>query len=225
MSSKDLENMSVDDVAKMIREAGFGDNAQFFKDAEISGPALFLLTEDHLKEMGIKAIGPRLLILRHIKKITGRLNPQPRPAAIVDAPASRLPAPQPVQFQSPHQERSTQKASNPMARSMPAKQKSSEASRPQTANPPGEKPKFVRDHEKMVESIRAARRYMKYQKDLEEGKAVGPPPELPPIEEPPDLVQCPTCGRKMGEEAARHHFPVCARMNQGRMNTSKYSRK
>lgn len=222
MSGKDLENMSVDDVAKMIKDAGFGDaNAQFFKDAEISGPTLAFITEEHLKEIGIKAIGPRLLILRHIKKMTGRLNPRPSPQ---EAPPSRLPPPQPVQFQSPHQEKPRANMNQTMTRSMPVK-KTSEASRPQTANPPGEKPKFVQDHEKMVASIRAARKYMKYQKDLEEGKAVGPPPELPPIEEPPDLVQCPTCGRKMSEEAARHHFPVCARMNQGRMNTSKYSRK
>lgn len=83
--------------------------------------------------------------------------------------------------------------------------------RPQTASNQENVPKFKRDHDKMVEQIRAARKYAAYQKAVEEGRAVGPPPELPPIEEPPDLVPCPYCGRKFGEEAARRHIPVCER--------------
>ena len=72
----------------------------------------------------------------------------------------------------------------------------------------------------MVEQIRAARKYAAYQKAVEEGRAVGPPPELPPIEEPPDLVQCPYCGRKFGEEQARRHIPVCERSSFTKQNRS-----
>ena len=98
-------------------------------------------------------------------------------------------------------------------------------SRPTTAKPvvstkmvDGEKPKYVRDHEKIVESMRAARKYAAYEKAVAKGRAEGPPPELPPIEEPEGLVQCPSCGRKMSEEASKHHFPVCARtFSQGNM--------
>ena len=73
----------------------------------------------------------------------------------------------------------------------------------------------------MVESIRASRKYDTYEKAKAEGKAVGPPPEMPAFEEPEGLVQCPTCGRKMSEEAAKYHFDVCARMNFDKSNRIK----
>lgn len=84
--------------------------------------------------------------------------------------------------------------------------------------------KYKAEHQKLVESLRAARKYQAYEKAREEGRAVGPPPELPKYEiEDDDRVQCPHCGRKFGAEAAQRHISVCERMNGGgggRMRTS-----
>lgn len=81
------------------------------------------------------------------------------------------------------------------------------------------------EHYKMVASLKAARKYTKYEKDLAAGKAVGPPPELPPIEEPVGLIPCPYCGRKFGETAAAHHIPVCQRMKGGTPKSRQSTRK
>jgi hypothetical protein len=76
--------------------------------------------------------------------------------------------------------------------------------------------KYKIEHEKLVESLRAARKYAAYEKAKEEGRAVGPPPELPKYEmADDDRVMCPYCGRKFAEEAAARHMPVCQRMNGG----------
>lgn len=85
--------------------------------------------------------------------------------------------------------------------------------------------KYKAEHEKLVASLRAARKYQAYEKAKEEGRAVGPPPELPKYEiEDDDRVQCPICGRKFGPEQAQRHIAVCERMNGGggggRMRTS-----
>jgi hypothetical protein len=68
----------------------------------------------------------------------------------------------------------------------------------------------------MVEQMRAARKYAAYEKAKEEGRAVGPPPELAPIEEPEGMMPCPICGRRFGEAGYRSHVPVCERMNAGK---------
>jgi uncharacterized Zn-finger protein len=72
------------------------------------------------------------------------------------------------------------------------------------------------EHEKLIESLRAARKYAAYEDAKAQGKAVGPPPDLPKYEiANDDRVQCPYCGRKFAEEAAARHMPVCQRMNGG----------
>ena len=83
-------------------------------------------------------------------------------------------------------------------------------------------PKYKLEHQRLVESMRAARKLQAYEKAKAEGKAVGPPPEMPAFEMPDDdRVQCPYCGRKFAEEAARRHIPVCERQNAGRAPLSK----
>ena len=111
------------------------------------------------------------------------------------------------------------KAKNSYQESAPKQSKPAAQKKAQPAASKNENvPKCKRDHDKMVEQIRAARKYAAYEKAVEEGRAVGPPPELPPIEEPEGLVPCPYCGRKFGEDAAKHHIPVCERMNSKRGN-------
>lgn len=230
------ENLSVDDLADAIDSEGFHSAAQMFKDQEIQGCVIPLITDEHLKEMGISPVGTRLKLIKFLKKLCNATRVPSRQKMIDDqvfeetttqrsyaqqtqpVKTRQVPAPAP-------QNRAAQ-----MGQTQPRAQKQSASTkRPTTAQPgaskDGEVPKYVRDHQKMVESIRAARKYAAYEKAVEEGRAVGPPPELPAFEEPEGLVQCPTCGRKMSEEAAKHHFPVCERMTYdkaNRMKTGKY---
>lgn len=82
---------------------------------------------------------------------------------------------------------------------------------------PVKKSNYKAEHEKLVEAMRAARKLQAYEKAREEGRAVGPPPDLPKYEiENDDRVDCPHCGRKFAEEAAKRHIPVCERMNAGK---------
>ena len=200
----------------MITKAGFEAEAQYFRDAEIDGTVLPLITEDHLKEIGVNLIGPRLLILKQIRKLCGTDRapppiPQPR-VSYEDAP--------------PPSTKPRQSMGNTMGRAAPTQQSApapkSSGKRPTTAQPAksgntDDMPEWKRKREKMIENIRAARKYEAWEKARAEGKDVGPPPDMPEFEEPPDLVQCPVCGRKMGEEAAKHHIPTCrGPSNRGR---------
>lgn len=197
-----FESWSPSEVADFIKSNGFPSESGLFRDNDISGDLLPLLTDDHLKDMGITAIGPRVLIHKLIRDTVG---PASRPAPVRAAPVRAEPeysAPSSSAVRRSDDGRSSPKPSTPKKKS-----------RPEPTYDPENVPKFKRDHDKMIESIRAARKYARYQKAVEEGRAVGPPPELPPIEEPEGLVQCPNCGRKFGEEAAKRHIPVCERMN------------
>jgi hypothetical protein len=86
---------------------------------------------------------------------------------------------------------------------------------------PAKKPsnsKYKIEHAKLVESLKAARKYAAYEKAKEEGRVVGPPPELPQCEfDDDDRVQCPICKRRFAEDAAARHIPVCQRMNAGKL--------
>lgn len=76
------------------------------------------------------------------------------------------------------------------------------------------KPKYKVEHENLVAALRAARKMTKYQEDLEAGRAVGPPPKMPEIQDmPDDRVQCPYCGRKFGEEQYERHRRFCEPKN------------
>lgn len=203
------------DVSEQLNSNGFGYAASTFRENEITGDLLPMLTEDHIKEMGITSIGQRLLLLKYIRDVAGvapaRRPPQGRKSPSVEFGEDDVPPPS---SSKPAQRRAPPSYDDPPS---PAAKKPA-AKRAQTAAPTNDEsvPKCKRDHDKMVESIRAARRLAAYEKAVEEGKAVGPPPELPPIEEPPGLVSCPHCGRRFGEEAAKHHIPVCERMNAKR---------
>ena len=78
-------------------------------------------------------------------------------------------------------------------------------------------PKYKLEHQRLVESMRAARKLQAYEAAKAAGKDVGPPPEMPAYEMPDDdRVACPYCGRKFAEEAAKRHIPVCERSHAGR---------
>ena len=76
------------------------------------------------------------------------------------------------------------------------------------------KPKYKVEHENLVAALRAARKYSAYEDAKAKGLAVGPPPEMPKMQEvPDDRIQCPYCGRKFGEEQYARHERFCSSKN------------
>ena len=330
---------TVDDVASKLSELGFSKYTSAFKSNKVTGAALPLLTDRHLKELGVTSVGDRLRLLKFFQDIpsgpvtAAKMPSKPAPAATPKASPSPAAAPPPSPggdsgsaskdwekkrrqmmmkkmqaereedpgdaFEPPKQI-SKPKPSPSAARASPArnsrqdiddspppppkrqeKPRSSARRAPPPPPPeddgnddrracaycgrkfasdridkheevcarshakktkvfdskkqrlqgteaaqfarnpskdPPKKPKsnFRQQHEKLVESLRAARKYQAYEKAKEEGRAVGPPPEIPKYEiENDDRVACPYCGRKFGEEAAKRHIAVCERMGGG----------
>lgn len=75
------------EVACQLKVLGFGKYAESFQSNEITGVHLPLLTEDHLKEMGITSVGHRILLLRRFSDLA-----QGRPLASLCATRSSIPA-------------------------------------------------------------------------------------------------------------------------------------
>ncbi|EAY21708.1 hypothetical protein TVAG_237340 [Trichomonas vaginalis G3] len=93
------------------------------------------------------------------------------------------------------------------------------AAKDEKPKPKNEVPKYKKEHEKLVEAMRNARKIQQYEKDVAAGKNVKPP-ELAPIQmDDDDRVTCPICGRKFGKEALARHTPGCEKMNARKLNT------
>lgn len=72
-------------------------------------------------------------------------------------------------------------------------------------------PKYKVEHENLIAALRAARKMTAYEEAKKAGKKVGPPPEMPVMQEvPDDRIQCPYCGRKFGEEQYQRHVNFCS---------------
>ncbi|KAK8886157.1 Zinc finger C2HC domain-containing protein 1A [Tritrichomonas musculus] len=215
-----FNSWTTDDVCDQLSSNGFDYAVAPFTKNAVTGDLLQMITEDHLKEMGIQSIGKRLLLLQWIRDTAGVASP---PSSAKPARSNRPEfktgddeydqVPPPKMKNSSYQD---SQSSSRQTKTGSSQKKTQQQQAPASKNE--NVPKCKRDHDKMVEQIRAARKYAAYEKAVEEGRAVGPPPELPPIEEPEGLVPCPYCGRKFGEEAAKHHIPVCERMNAKRGN-------
>lgn len=83
------------------------------------------------------------------------------------------------------------------------------AAKPKTIN--GKK-KYVVEHENLVKALRAARKFAAYEEAASKGKAKGPPPSMPVMEDlPDDRIRCKYCGRRFGQEQYERHAPICAK--------------
>ena len=236
------ESLSFEDLADKIDKEGFHSAASAFKDHEIKGCVIPYITDEHLKEMGINPVGTRLKLLKFLRKLSG--NQRPPSGRTSQISVSQRVSNNDAYYDTPPSSSATQKMARTsapapqtrasmgqtMGRSAPQQSSPSKPkARPTTAQPAAsgdtdDMPKWKKNREKMIENIRAARRYEAWEKARAEGKDVGPPPDMPAFEEPEGLVQCPTCGRKMSEQAAKHHFAVCARMNFDKNNRMKAGR-
>jgi hypothetical protein len=83
------------DVVKRLRTLGFGQYCQEFQVNEISGSHLPLLTEDHLREMGVASVGHRILMLKRFSDIAsgkGAGGQPPAPERAAPSVEARMPA-------------------------------------------------------------------------------------------------------------------------------------
>jgi hypothetical protein len=91
------------DLVRQLKALGFGQYCQEFQMNEITGLHLPLLTEDHLKEIGVSSVGHRILMLRRFSDIVlgkDTRQPPPRPADAAK-PAARKPDPIPAERPKP----------------------------------------------------------------------------------------------------------------------------
>ena len=66
-----MENWSVQEVCSFIEQKGFEDDViELFRVNRIRGPALSLLTEEDLKELGVAALGDRKILLKLFQPTT-----------------------------------------------------------------------------------------------------------------------------------------------------------
>jgi hypothetical protein len=70
MSSKDYKDWTPSDLARQLKTFGFGQYASDFRTNEIAGCHLHLITERHLKELGVKPVGHRLSLMMRFSEIT-----------------------------------------------------------------------------------------------------------------------------------------------------------
>ncbi|CAG7725519.1 unnamed protein product [Allacma fusca] len=83
---------------------------------------------------------------------------------------------------------------------------------------PVERPKsnWKKNHEDLIEAIRAARRAHAH---IARGGAPADLPPPPPTTNP-DYIQCPHCGRRFNEIAAAKHIPLCAKSTHNTIRLS-----
>lgn len=203
---EDLTNWTPSDVAEFVRNAGYSQYANAFEDAEISGPGLPYITEEHLAEIGIDKIGPRLRILRLLQSKVGTHVIQQAQAP----PSKTLPPPQRITRNS-EQSASMRRPTTTTQSGSRARASVSASTSSMPAAVEEEIPKYKRDHDKIMEAIRRGRKIDAYEKAREAGRAVGPPPEPVRYDGPNELVNCPHCGRRFSEKALQHHIGACAR--------------
>ncbi|KAL4234945.1 SAM domain and HD [Mactra antiquata] len=65
------QSWDVSTVAMALSDEGFTEEANKFKENDITGNVLPMLTEDHLEELGISKLGRKLQVLKFIRDITG----------------------------------------------------------------------------------------------------------------------------------------------------------
>ena len=201
------KDWSPSEVARQLRLLGFGQYAHEFQNNEICGVHLPLITEDHLKEMGVTSIGHRILMIRRFMDIAnGKLPKQgtslakqsktisSSSPALDSAPSSRITA-------KTVQEKPLPKSSLATTR-RPAPVVSKPVVQPEYSESEEEAPP--------VQS-RTTRRPPQPERKL-------PEPAKPVAAQDNDFkVACQYCGRKMHPDAAKRHIPVCGRINQNRL--------
>ena len=212
------EDWSTAEVVRQLKQLGFGQYSREFQTNEIKGVHLPLITEDHLKEMGVTSIGHRILMLRRFADIAQGKAPKNTQSL----------AQQPKEIR-----RSTPAFDEPKR---PAPTRSiSEKTTPAQAAAPAPSSQFSRNSVRR-NNIANPRPSVEESSDSDSPPPSRQPPRRQPVEKKPEptrtassrqedafvtqkedfMVTCQYCGRKLQPDAAKRHIPVCGRINQGK---------
>ena len=83
MDKLSMKDWGESKVGEWLRELGFAEYEQIFKEQSITGEVLPELTDGHLRdELGVKILGHRLKIIREIKKLIEKYETKPLPITI-----------------------------------------------------------------------------------------------------------------------------------------------
>lgn len=182
------EDWSSKELAKQLSNLGFGQYERDFRVNDIKGVHLPMLTEEHLKEMGIESVGHRILIMKKITDIINGITPNP----INDATEASEP------YSSRSSNRTETESPNIPAR-VAMRKAQSPSPEVMTDSDPYQKPSGIPARRSALSSAR------------EESQRNRPASSVSAAGDD-DKVVCEYCGRRLAPDAAARHIPVCAKI-------------
>lgn len=200
------KDWSPSEVARQLRLLGFGQYAHEFQNNEICGVHLPLITEDHLKEMGVTSIGHRILMIRRFMDIAnGKL---PKQGTSLSKQSKTISSSSPA-LDSMSSSRTVTKTvqEKPLPKSSLAA----------TRRPAPVVSKPVQSVEYSESEEEAPPMPSKTTRRIPQPEKKAPEPVKQAAQDNDFKVTCQYCGRKMHPDAAKRHIPVCGRINQNRM--------
>jgi hypothetical protein len=204
------------DVVRQLKFLGFGQYASRFQANEICGVHLPLLTEDHLKELGVNSIGHRILMLRRFSDIANNMPVSPMEQETVRRMPPRTPNPPAKPWQELPAKATPQKSiPTPAPKRCPATPPRTPEARCLTPR----KSILARDTISVTSET---------PKCLEKGwRIVGRSERLSDASSvtgrenqnvnASNVIQCQHCGKKLPTESAARHMRICVRFSHNRV--------
>ena len=205
----DYTSWSSKELAQKLTELGFGQYSRNFRVNDLKGSHLPLLTEEHLKEMGITKVGHRVLLMKRISEIVNGSNPKPANLSENSRPSSN--SSQSQQTESDHQPTSARIPARVARRQMYQDQQEDEEERV-SSQQQRRAPSSMEDG--MSSQTRYAASATNRQREEKPKMSQSPSAELVMDG---DKAVCPYCGRRLPPDQAKRHIPVCAKIRGGAM--------
>ncbi|KAH0786781.1 mapkkk cascade protein kinase regulator ste50 [Histomonas meleagridis] len=184
------------DVAKQLKLLGYGQYANAFIQNEICGIHLPLITEDHLKEMGVTSIGHRILMMRRFSDIVN---------GKITKPASSTPTNDDTKSQQKDNSRQTTPITSSVKPKSILGQSNSTTSKELTFNL-NPKTNITSSKHDLTTSDQPTKPTLSTNSRFSSTEIQ--------VSDPTDeLITCQYCGRKYQPDAAKRHIPVCGRIN------------
>ena len=210
----DYTNWSSKELAQKLTELGFGQYSRDFRVNDIKGSHLPMLTEEHLKEMGITKVGHRVLLMKRISEIVNGSTPKPATISDNSRPSSNSSTKD--TSESDHQPPSARIPARVARRQMYQEQQEEDDDISNRVSSQQQR----RNHSSMEEMGPGSNRYATSQstrpgREENKPKMSGSPSIELTMEG--DKAVCPYCGRRLPPDQAKRHIPVCAKIRGGNM--------
>lgn len=222
------KDWNTQEVVLKIKALGFPQYAKEFQKNEILGFHLPLISEDHLKEMGVQSVGHRIILLKRFKEIEAgtctKLEEKSKPVDIYshnDTYEDYQPAPKPKSSR-PSSRQPTQIPKSPIRSTKPAAKiakQEDDWDKPQPKKVQKKKSSWQDDDDTdESESSHTSSRSNKKSvpsRDYGATEQSSKKDRIDALSEESDdkTVMCQYCGRKFQPDAAKRHIPVCGRIN------------